>query len=36
LESFVVGGDDDDRMDVALELRKGLGKDLSRYKPREK
>jgi len=35
LESFVVGGDDDDRMDVALELREGLGKDLPRYKPRE-
>ena len=31
LESFVVGGDDDDRVDVALELREGLGKDLPRY-----
>lgn len=31
LEGFVVGGDDDDRMDVALELREGLGKDLPRY-----
>ena len=31
LERFVVGGDDDDRVDVALELREGLGKDLTRY-----
>ena len=36
LESLVVGGDDDDRMDVALELREGLGKNLPRYnEPRE-
>ena len=34
LEGFVVGGDDDDRMDVALELREGLGEDFSRYRRR--
>jgi hypothetical protein len=31
LERFVVGGDDDDLVDVTLELRDGLGKDLARY-----
>jgi hypothetical protein len=32
LERFVVGGDDDDRVDVTLELREGLGEDLARYR----
>ena len=29
-EGFVVGGDDDDGVDVALELGEGLGEDLAR------
>jgi len=34
LVSFVVGRDGDDQMDVALNLREGLGKDLPRCNPR--